>query len=344
MYYLLCLVSLVLAKNCPEYQCTSISGAKNQCVIYDEAKRTYYVDPSNCEEGNCFSGLDPQKNVSCYTLYSGYLGGVKYPGEKCEFDSDCSSYAINGCVQGACKGYTEGQVFTPKLDHAYFYCNPGLRFDNATSACLKQIQNGGKCETDYDCTNQAVCRANLENIKVCMDIYSLKDDEKLYTCDYLETACKSSYCMTNSTGSYCAEAMKNVNGQGAPCDSDKDCVSNAGLTLNCKCGLSGRSYCELFPGDPLMLEVTNLEFEWYYGYSYKCNTGRRKSFFCMQDYWESYDEYFYKLTKSFVYPEVIHSQNCTLKVFEFTYYNALKEYQDDIAFAALVSGTFLITL
>ena len=149
---------------CPQYLSGKIdqSSSPGTCVKFFSDNTTYLVDYSVCPEDQMciydgFFGIDPRSDVVCKEEPVPQKQ-VKFPGEKCGVDSDCSEiYAPFGCQNGICQGYSEGQAFKNVTNKTNYACNPGLFYNGTTDWCVKQVGNEEACKSDWECVNSHVC-------------------------------------------------------------------------------------------------------------------------------------------------------------------------------------------
>ena len=176
----------------------------------------------------------------------------RYPGEKCEIDSECV-YPLNNpssqfhkCEEGVCNGMAENGICG---DHSW--CLVGYYCDVHEGKCKKQIQKGEKCTESKDCKNNLICKDGL-----CDELFSLNDGESVpekESPEFQKKFCKNGEVMNNKCVSY-----NDLDGTKLSDDKYKKCNFNSyceykinGLGegkkkyVKCGCGYNteGQGYC-----------------------------------------------------------------------------------------------------
>ena len=331
---------------CPDYTTRNLTTGTDVCVVYDPTLLTYYVDTSVCNATKeCYYkgfGINPETNIMCKPkLQPGTtMKSPKFPGEKCNNTTKCDSiYAPFGCKEGKCFGYSENEAFPKVPFNPSYACNPGLYFEG--NYCVKQLLAGNNCTADYQCKNSYVCVNS-----VCTKIGSIKNGTVF---DSSKSSKPHLACETlinswiNSTHSRCVNPVT-LRGQAASCNSNQDCLGSNGQTTTCNCGLSGGSYCMLHLGDKLFQQATNCLKNWFLNGAHQCNTLRRDSEYCKQDYWEEKQNYQYYFYKASFYPWLKGAQPGVVQVFQQNYYQMQENYTQDSTAVLCLSSLVLFLL
>ena len=141
-------ISVILADVCEENIKCKLNGEPND-VFYNKTNI----------QGNCSSNVLNKR----------------YPGEKCELDSECV-YPLNNpssqfhkCEEGTCNGMEENNLCEDNS-----WCKVGLYCDTHEGKCKKQIKKGKKCLESKDCKNNLIC----QNGK-CDELFSVEDGKNV---------------------------------------------------------------------------------------------------------------------------------------------------------------------
>ena len=187
-----------------------------------------------------------------------YWPSIRYPGEKCNIDSDCKG--ISRCINGKCSGGDNGQscseTYECKVGH---YCNKEL------SICIPQKKEGEPCTEGWDCQNFLGCYRGR-----CIKFGMLKpgvlnseknapfpgDERRYYLCTTGELDGDD-----GKTGNYCAKSKYSeewINREGKEidkngfikCEYKESCFYDNGkrtVEKICECGYNGegQGYCPL---------------------------------------------------------------------------------------------------
>ena len=304
-------------ENCYRYMCAEeqIELPADQCVYF--TNNTYMINPCNHWASDWYCPpVPPETNSTC-----GYFPAISnqassWPNEPCIYSATC----VEGlsCVNFKCQGL---QQKAPCQVHDQ--CAPGLAC--IKGQCWQQIPTGMKgCLTDYDCVNGAGCNAGQ-----CTAYLSIPPGETVYNCENSTSLlCESRYC----TEERCVGNVTSQYELPHECQTDSDCMSEDGtFATPCTCGMNpwGKSYCGLFPGDPLGVELTDVMQEWVSGnYINRCNTVRRFVLECMVQVWffAPYNLYNYYTLATTNYAQIQGIDDCTLRVFQRPYRDADMEF------------------
>ena len=275
--------------NCAIYKCeTSNSG--DFCV------KSVYKNPFDisvslydiCSE-NIFCKIGGEPNEVFYNgtnvnskCYSNELI-KRYPGEKCNIDSECV-YPLNNpssqfhkCEDGRCTGMEEEGICEDNT-----WCLAGYYCDKFSGKCKEQKSEGDKCSETSECQNNLIC---LES--KCEDkLYSLEDGVKVPEYENIEIQkkfCKSGEVMDNICVSFNDIKTPLDNDKYYECSYGSFCTYNVKgadkekqININCPCGYNseGKGYC------PHFHEYWKDEREEYYeilkdNYDNECHTDNR---------------------------------------------------------------------
>ena len=314
--------------NCYRYKCSQdqVELPAEQCVYF--TNNTFLINPCDHWASDWYCPpVAPETNSSCSYFPAISNVASSWPNEPCLYSETC----VEGlsCVNFKCAGLKQRSPCT-----AHDECAPGLAC--IKQKCWQQIPIGMQgCLTDYDCVNGAGC-----NQGQCVAYLSLEAGDPVYNCDNSVSllcqtrACTEQRCVGNVTSQY--ELPHE-------CQTDSDCMSEDGAFMtSCTCGMNpaGKSYCGLFLGDPLNVELTDIMKQWVTSkYINRCNTVRRFSLLCMVQVWffAQYNLYNYYLNSVENYPQLQGIDDCTLRVFQRPYRDAYLEYNIGLAETAVLS-------
>ena len=232
---------------CPEYSC-GINGIKGEECIHRKEEGgifTYELEKcGNAEERCLLEGAGPDYNCS--------ITPTLYPGEMCEYPTDCMS---GECAQGICGGVEETGVCAHSTQ-----CNLGL-FCALDKTCKKVARLGEPCgPSGNHCRSNLVCMNSL-----CVNMGTLEEgklSDNKFAC--------STFYIAKEDGSndlLCSKGPK-INGDDHKCQGTKD-MCDYQLTLPsgqtkpiqqpCLCGLSedGAKYCPVGKGD-IITNITHV--------------------------------------------------------------------------------------
>ena len=176
----------------------------------------------------------------------------RYPGEKCEIDSECL-YPLNNpstqfhkCEDGYCNGMEENGICEDNT-----WCIVGYYCDVHEGKCKKQIKKGGKCLESKDCKNNLICKDG-----VCDELFTLDDGQSVperESYEFKKRFCKNGEVINNKCVSF-----NDLDGTKVNDDDYKKCDFNSyceykinGLGdgkkkyVKCGCGYNseGQGYC-----------------------------------------------------------------------------------------------------
>lgn len=266
---------------------------EDTCVLYDDDDQVYYVQP--CADGKVCT--KDKSQYTCEDLPTSKL----YPGEACKENIDCESGV---CTNSKCVGKAIDEACTKDLE-----CNPGSYCDKATTnKCVALLETGSKCDRDWQCDYSNYCQIESDATEgVCAPYFNMPAGSEINSCDedsLFDFQCSSGACKTelnDSTGEksyYCLDTLTVKNSK-TPCDSNSDCVTTLDgeeteENSECVCGYSqsGKSYCELMPGNTEFATLIKYAKSWLEsGLASNCNTARRAELDCISSYWDAENLY-----------------------------------------------------
>ena len=204
---------------------------------------------------NDLMNIMENKNIEgkCNIYY--YWPGLRYPGEKCNIDSDCIDN--NTCINGKCSGLEKGNDCneTRQCKVGYF-CN---------KTCTAQKKEGEKCKYGWDCENYLGCYKGR-----CIKFGTLKpgvlnsqenspfpgNEKRHYLCYTGELdgddSTTGKFCVKNKySEGWIQNSSKTIDKKGfIKCEYKESCFyDNGRRTIKKKCGCGynsdGQGYCPL---------------------------------------------------------------------------------------------------
>ena len=176
----------------------------------------------------------------------------RYPGEKCEIDSECV-YPLNNpssqfhkCEDGFCNGMEEDGICEDNS-----WCVVGYYCDTHEGKCKEQLKKGKKCLNSKDCKNNLICHNGA-----CSELFSLNDGDSVpekESYKFQKKFCKNGEVMDNKCVSYSdLDGNKLSDNEYKKCDYNSYCeykVNGLGegrkKYVKCGCGYNaeGQGYC-----------------------------------------------------------------------------------------------------
>ncbi len=250
------------SNTCAKYECKS---NEDSCAFshYDTNKTETDVVLSSICNSTSYCNIGGSPNIVFYnktdvtgkcTKKPHNIVGVRYPGEECNFDTDCfspdkSRYTeslVGTCLYGVCRGYNETESCQETA-----WCWKGLYCDNSnmtSPTCAKLKSSGSECKKSNECQNNLLCfEGKCESVwysqSVGKNVSAIGDSApehyckfgKSYNgiCDYLNTT----------------DAVDSQSGL-VKCEVGQLCnyTSTSGAsTKMCECGYNpdGLSYCPM---------------------------------------------------------------------------------------------------
>lgn len=338
--FLWLVVSLGLAKDCPDYACKSDSQdfPSGTCVVYkNTTEGKYYAHECPSDGPNNYCNIEERGNSYCIPKPVDY----RFPGEKCDESKHLCHYGSE-CVDSRCK--TKSQNCTSNYE-----CEVG-KFCNGTH-CISQ-NNSLPCRNDSDCTNHYGCNRSSSALGKCVKYFSIQDYSEIQACNKNKSLlCNTGNCILHKGKFRCFGNAINKKAYPYTCDSHlckshvDESLNDAYLTQECSCGYNSeqKRVCPLFyQDDKGGNKYFRLLKDWYdSSHILKCHTEGRFSFQCMKEHWGDYDEFMYRHYKFEQYHLLYYAKDCVKKVFLPEFYH----FDDEWDFAStLLVGFSLLTL
>lgn len=312
MIILLILSFLAQGQKCPQYECKKLDD--NMCVMASGSN--VFIDP--CKKGEyCDQQILPSPS---YCKQNPDNLPYAWPGEPCK-SAQCKYGYCNG---SRCVGQSHNE--TCSLDDE---CEPGLYCKKGFCKDLKSEGDSG-CKSDYECEYTCGCMNGK-----CTYYNSIHEGSKVECVNNRSEFCISGACYKD----YCLGEMSNNKGEGAECEDDGDCINNMYNTSiypflfysKCKCGYSGKKYCDLFPADQTFYTYRWALFDWIdSGHIDGCNTVRRFAPYCIEKKWHMnrYIKLMYYTYKVQNFTEIKNAENCVLKTLlpDYVEYDDLRSF------------------
>ena len=245
--------------SCPIFKCENYKIPEEFCAKID-FKNIYNINISLydiCDDQVCKLGdlndiyYNENKNSKCY---SNELN-KRYPGEKCDLDSECI-YPLNNpssqfhkCEDGRCNGMDEDGICEDNT-----WCLAGYYCDKYSGKCKEQKEEDDSCLDSKECQNDLICLNN----KCSDDLYSLKDGHQVPENEDKEIQkrfCKSGEVYDSICVSYNDIDNKTNDNVYKKCNYGDKCIYNIKglnyekqLEISCPCGYNaeGQGYCPHF--------------------------------------------------------------------------------------------------
>ena len=246
--------------SCPVFKCEKYDIPEVFCAKFD-FKNIYNINISLydiCDDEECKLGdlnniyyNRTNLNAKCYTNET----NKRYPGEKCDVDSECV-YPLNNpssqfhkCEDGRCNGMDEDAICEDNT-----WCLAGYYCDKFSGKCKEQKGEKESCLDSKECQNDLICLKN----KCSDDLYSLKDGQKVPENEDKEIQkrfCKSGEVFDSTCVSYNDIDEKTSDNVYKKCNYGDKCVYNVKglnytkiLEISCPCGYNaeGQGYCPHF--------------------------------------------------------------------------------------------------
>lgn len=325
MNFLLALLGIAYSKECQNYVCKSLIA--KECLMSEGS--VIYVD--DCDSG--YYCDQQESSVYSYCIKQSDSLPYAWPGESCS-SAQCAYGYCNG---DKCVGQEYNETCSVSDE-----CNPGMYCHKGLCEELLSIGDSG-CKSDYDCEYTAGCMGGE-----CVEYYSIHESHTVECVNNRSEFCVSGSCFEN----YCLGHLTNDNGEGVECDTSEDCVNTkyymdiypVKFYTECKCSLNGKSYCDLFPSDELMLTYRESWFDWVdSGHISSCNTVRRFAPYCIEDKWHKnrYNKLMYYTYLVSNYTQVKGAENCVLETLNSDYFESKKTYN---SLASHLSSALILVL
>ena len=275
--------------SCAIYSCKSSNANNNFCAksnyksVFNISVDLYDIC---AEEVFCKIGGEPNEvfynstsiNKKCFSVEL----NKRYPGEKCDVDSECvypldnPSSQFHKCEDGRCTGMDEDGICEDNT-----WCLAGYYCDKFSGKCKEQKSNDEKCTETKECENNLIC-FNSE----CQEkLFSLSDGQKVPEYEDYEIQkrfCKNGEVINNTCVSY--NDIERIDD-----DNYKNCTygsfckykingleSDKELNIKCPCGYNdqGIGYCPHFH-DYFKDDREELEEVLIKNYDNECHTENR---------------------------------------------------------------------
>ena len=256
--------------SCAKYQCDNSNSKKEFCA-QSNYKNIFNINVTLndiCLDGvSCQIGGDPNiifynktnVNSQCFSQNE----NKRYPGEKCEVDTECF-YPINNpssqfhkCEDGRCNGIDDGGICEDNT-----WCLAGYYCDKYSGKCREQKSKNENCLDTKECRNNLICL----NRKCSENLFSLENGEKVPEIDdeeFQKKFCKSGEVYENiCVGFNEVKEMNDNNNTNSndytKCNFGEKCLYDfiglnyrRRLELSCSCGYNseGQGYCPKFYDD-----------------------------------------------------------------------------------------------
>ena len=221
-YYSKSKINVLLSDICEKDQYCNIGGKPNE-VFYKNENIT----------GKCEVKTD--KKIE------------RYPGEKCESNSDCKQItndAVFGtCKSNKCTGISKGDKCTSTSQ-----CLAGYYCDSTEQKCKSQLGKNDKCTSSYECENKYLCYEGK-----CQDVaFSIETGKKI-NITTIDQVLANYYCEYGlADGNTCVQLIskKYSDDKYKECEFGTECEyltypTETTITKPCECGYNsaGKAYC-----------------------------------------------------------------------------------------------------
>jgi hypothetical protein len=317
------------AYQCKAYGCAYVGGWEaGTCITYTQGTNAFAINP--CSSTSSLPYCDYTKaennkwrNVTCGTKTT-FI--VRYPGELCSQNSDCTS---NKCINGVCQGTLVGGACgsTTECDVGLFCVSKNYRF--TCQAQIPMYEYG--CGTDFDCLPYAGCKLLPSGPPgMCVPYFSLANGTATTCNNGLSLLCTSGACSGTGFSGVCTTAPVSIQALGTPCTRHGDCSgkNSYGQMFNgmCTCGYNneGNSYCQPFLGDAPGVALLKLMKKHYKlgGGVEKCNSARRFSDDCYSGFETNYTWTYLNYT---MFPMLVGNDYCVKQVYTSAYWSAIPD-------------------
>ena len=248
--------------SCAIYKCEN-SASNNQYCVQSNYKNALNIKVKLfdicSEDVSCKIGGDPNEifynktdvDAKCYST----IQNKRYPGEKCEVDSECV-YPLNNpssqfhkCEDGRCNGMDENGICEDNS-----WCLAGYYCDKFSGKCKEQKEKKEKCLDSKECQNNLICLNS-----VCSeDLFSLEDGKEVPSKEDSEIQkrfCKNGEVLDSKCVKYNDVEQKLADDEYKKCNFGEKCIykviglnSNRTFEVSCPCGYNaaGQGYCPHF--------------------------------------------------------------------------------------------------
>ena len=275
--------------SCAIYKCEE-SGSKEFCA-QSNFKNGFNINVKLydicSDDVSCKIGGDPNEvfynktniNSKCYST----IENKRYPGEKCEVDTECV-YPLNNpssqfhkCEDGRCNGMDENGICEDNS-----WCLAGYYCDKYSGKCKEQKQKDENCLDSKECQNDLICL----NSKCSEELFSLENGAEVPEKEDIEIQkkfCKNGEVYDSVCVGYNDFEAKVDDDKYKKCNFGEKCTYNVTglnykrkLEILCPCGYNaeGQGYC------PHFHEYSTKDWEEYRNilkknYNNECHTENR---------------------------------------------------------------------
>ncbi len=246
---------------CAVYKCES-SPSNNEYCVKSNYRNAFHINVSLfdicSEDFSCQLGGDPNDilynntnvNAKCYSTEN-----KRYPGEKCEVDSECV-YPLNNpssqfhkCEDGRCSGMDENGICEDNS-----WCIAGYYCDKYSGKCKEQKEKDEKCLDSKECRNNMICLNSI----CSEDLFSLKEGSDVPEKEDLEIQkrfCKNGEVLESKCVTINDDSKKVDDDFYNECDFGHNCTyklfgleNKTTFELPCPCGYNNASkgFCPHF--------------------------------------------------------------------------------------------------
>ena len=248
--------------SCAIYKCEDSSPNKDVCA-HSNYKNVFNINVTLsdiCSEGvACKIEGEPNEvfynktniDAKCYSV----IEKKRYPGEKCEVDTECV-YPLNNpssqfhkCEDGRCNGMDENGICEDNT-----WCIAGYYCDRLSGKCKEQKSKKEKCLDTKECQNQLICL----NSECSEELFSLDNGKEVPEKEDIEIQkkfCKNGEVQDSKCVSYSDYEEKVDDKDYKKCNFGEKCLYKiTGLNneklyeITCPCGYNseGQGYCPHF--------------------------------------------------------------------------------------------------
>ena len=276
--------------SCAIYSCPNSESNNDYCAV-SNYKSVFNIKVSLydiCSENVfCKIGGEPNEifynktniNSKCFSVEL----NKRYPGEKCEIDSECvyplgnPSSQFHKCDEGRCTGMDEDGICEDNT-----WCLAGYYCDKFSGKCKEQKAQKEKCTETKECENNLICLNN----ECKEDLYSISDGGKVPEYEDIEIQkrfCHSGEVINNTCVSYNDLEDKLDDDKYRSCTYGSNCRykvigldNQKEISIKCPCGYNevGIGYCphfhDYFESDRKELEEVMIK-----NYDNECHTENR---------------------------------------------------------------------
>ena len=248
--------------SCAIYKCEDSDSNKEYCA-QSNYKNNYNINVKLydicSEDVSCKIGGDPNdifyNRTNINSKCSSEIENKRYPGEKCEIDTECI-YPLNNpssqfhkCEDGRCNGMDENGICEDNS-----WCLAGYYCDKYSGKCKEQKSKNEKCLDSKECHNNLICL----NSKCSDELFSLESGAEVPEKEDIEIQkrfCKNLEVYDSICVTYNDVEAKVADDKYKKCNFGEKCIYNVlglqykrRLEISCPCGYNseGQGYCPHF--------------------------------------------------------------------------------------------------